>query len=159
MRKLENVHRMADLMAWHPPKKPSLVSPASVSNNTLVPFPWHRSSWGEERMLQEDLWPVLWPGPAEGPQNDQGRGGSHEAEDDRHLREAFVADSSEHQWHYPADRGRILPCIFCLKSCLLPQAVPWRLDSLLCFLLVPFCAVKGTPASCKFCLVNKCVHL
>lgn len=146
-------------MEWHLPWKPFLVPPASVSNNPFMLFSWHRSSWGEKRMLQAGLWPVLWSGPAEGSQNDKGRGGSHEAEDDRHLGEAFVEDDSEHQWHYPADRGRFLSWIFCLSPAFCCRLCLWRLGSLFCLLLIPFCSVEGTPASFKVCPVDKCVHL
>ena len=147
------------IMAWYLLWKSFLVPPASISNSPFIHFPRHRSFWGEKRMLQAGLWPVLWLGPAERPQNDEGRGGSHEAEDDRHLGEPFVADGSEHQWHHSVGRGCLLPRLLCLSPAFCFRLCLWRLESSLCLSLVPFSGVKGTPASCKLCPVDKCAYL
>lgn len=126
--------------------------PASVSNDLLMPFPWHRSSWGEKGVLQEGLWPVLWLGPAEGPQNDKGRGGRHEAEDDRHLWEAFVADSGEHQRHHPAGRGRLLPRVLRLSPALAADGAP-KGQTLSSASHSPLLWCRRETNSCKFALL------
>lgn len=52
----------------------------------------------------------------EGPQTEQSGGSSPEEEAGRHVWEALMEDSSEHQRHHPPGSGSLCPWLFCLNS-------------------------------------------